>query len=156
MAPFLGIDVCCLSLDALVRPQGMKIHVSNDPAGFEELQRSLSGHSIWRVLLEATGSYERDDDLRRLRQAQSTVVTDFLKADLKHFKSQIKRVEQEIAQQTEKLNDKRVAQLVQVKGIGMVTAGKLVTLLPELGRVESREKPHWLGWRPSTTTAESP
>jgi transposase len=226
MASFLGIDVSSLSLDALVRPQGIKIHVSNDPAGFEELQRSLSGRSIKRILLEATGGYERDvmhflqdagykvirvnprrarafaesigikaktdaidaevlahyaevipdqptlrisperallrellqqrdrlvqqrdDDLRRLRQAQSTVVADFLKANLKHFKSQIKLVEQEIGQQTEKLNDKRVAQLVQVKGIGVVTAGKLVTLLPELGRVESREIASLVGVAP--------
>ncbi|MFJ4068960.1 IS110 family transposase [Pseudomonas sp. NPDC089996] len=226
MASFLGIDVSSLSLDALVRPQGIKIHVSNDPAGFEELQRSLGGCSIKRVLLEATGGYERevmqslqdagykvirvnprrarafaesigikaktdaidaevlahyaevipdqptlrisperallrellqqrdrlvqqrDDDLRRLKQAQSNVVADFLKANLQHFKSQIKLVEQKICQQTEELKDERVAQLVQVKGIGLVTAGKLVTLLPELGRVESREIASLVGVAP--------
>jgi len=226
MASFLGIDVSSHSLDALVRPQGIKIHVSNDPAGFDELQRSLGGRSIKRVLLEATGGYERDvmhflqdagykvirvnprrarafaeslgvkaktdaidaevlahyaevipdhptlrispqrallrellqqrdrlvqqrdDDLRRLKQAQSTVVSDFLKANLQHFKSQIKLVEQAISLQTEVLEDERVAQLIQVKGIGLVTAGKLVTLLPELGRVESREIASLVGVAP--------
>lgn len=226
MASFLGIDVSSRSLDALVRPQGIKIHVSNDRAGFEELQRSLGGRSIKRVLLEATGGYERDvmhflqdggykvirvnprrarafaesigvkaktdaidaevlahyaevipdqstlrisperallrellqqrdrlvqqrdDDLRRLKQAQSRMVSDFLKANLQHFKSQIKLVEQAISQQAEALKDERVTQLVQVKGIGLVTAGKLVTLLPELGHVESREIASLVGVAP--------
>nr|WP_275591303.1 transposase [Pseudomonas putida] len=35
-----------------------------------------------------------------------------------------------------------------MKGIGMVTAGKLVALLPELGRVESREIASLVGVAP--------
>jgi len=226
MASFLGIDVSSLKLDALVRPQGIKISVSNDPAGFEELLSSLRGISIKRILLEATGGYERDamhflqdagykvirvnpkrarafaesmavkaktdaidaavlahyaevipdqpalrvspqrallrellqqrdrlvqqrdDDRRRLKQAQSEVVANFLSANLQHFRSQIKLIEHEIKQQTAALNDPRVARLIQVKGIGMVTAGKLVALLPELGRVESREIASLVGVAP--------
>jgi transposase len=91
---------------------------------------------------------QRDDDRRRLKQAQSDVVASFLKANLQHFRSQIKLVEHEIKQQTVALNDDRVARLTQVKGIGMVTAGKLVALLPELGRVESREIASLVGVAP--------
>ena len=226
MASFLGIDVSSRSLDGWVRPQAVRIAVSNNPAGFEELERTLRKFSIKRILLEATGDYERDvlrflqdagykvirvnpararkfadsmgvkaktdaidaevlahyaevipdqptlqispdrallrellmqrdrlvqqrdDDRRRLKQAQSLVVANFLKANLQHFRSQIRLVEQEINQQAAKLNDERIARLTQVKGIGMVTAGKLVALLPEIGRVESREIASLVGVAP--------
>ncbi|MDN5507634.1 MAG: transposase [Comamonas sp.] len=226
MASFLGIDVSSSSLDGWVRPQGVKIAVSNDPTGFEELVEILRSFSIKRILLEATGGYERnvmrylqdasykvirvnpararkfadsmgvkaktdaidaevlahyaevipdlpslqisparallrellqqrdrliqqrDDDRRRLKQAQSLVVGNFLKANLQHFRAQIKLVEQEIEQQATQLNDERIAQLIQVKGIGMVTASKLVALLPELGRVESKEIASLVGVAP--------
>ncbi|MDR6710634.1 transposase [Pseudomonas hunanensis] len=226
MASFLGIDVSSLSLDALVRPQGIKINVRNDLAGFEALENKLRGLSIKRILLEATGGYERnvmrflqdagykvirvnprrarsfadsmgikaktdaidaevlahfaevipdkptlqvspdrallrellqqrdrlvqqrDDDRRRVKQAQSAAVVGFLNANLEHFKAQIKRVEQAIEQQAVMLDDERVAKLVQVKGIGLVTASKLVALLPEIGRVESREIASLVGVAP--------
>ena len=60
MASFLGIDVSSISLDVLVRPQGIKINVRNDETGFEALERGLRGLNIKRVLLEATGGYERN------------------------------------------------------------------------------------------------
>ncbi|ELF6203569.1 transposase [Pseudomonas putida] len=226
MASFLGIDVSKLSLNGWVRPQGVKIAVNNDPAGLEALEKILRKFSIKRVLLEATGGYERgvlrflqdagykvirvnplrarkfadsmgvkaktdaldaevlahfaevikdqptlrispdrvllrellqqrdrlvqqrDDDRRRLKQAQSVVVANFLKTNLEYFRSQIRLVEQEIKQQAAKLNDERIAQLTRVKGTGMVTAGKLVTLLPELGRVESKEIASLVGVAP--------
>lgn len=226
MSSFLGIDVSSLSLDALVRPQGIKINVRNDLAGFEALENKLRGLDIKRVLLEATGGYERnilrflqgagykvirvnprrarsfadsmgikaktdaidaevlahfaevipdkptlqvrpdrallrellqqrdrlvqqrDDDRRRLKQAQSAVVVGFLSDNLQHFKAQIKRVDQAIEQQAAVLDDERVAKLVQVKGIGLVTASKLVALLPEIGRVESREIASLVGVAP--------
>ena len=226
MASFLGIDVSKLSLNGWVRPQGVKIAVNNDPAGLEALEKILRKFSIKRVLLEATGGYERgvlrflqdagykvirvnplrarkfadsmgvkaktdaldaevlahfaevikdqptlrispdrvllrellqqrdrlvqqrDDDRRRLKQAQSVVVANFLKTNLEYFRSQIRLVEQEIKQQAAKLNDERIAQLTRVKGTGMVTAGKLVTLLPGLGRVESKEIASLVGVAP--------
>lgn len=217
MDSYAGIDVSSTSLDIVVRPQGIKCSVRNDRAGFAELEKRLRRLTIKRILLEATGGYERnamrflqdagykvirvnpkrarsfadsmgvkaktdaidaevlahfaevipdkpnlpisperdllreflqqrdrfvqqrDDDRRRLKQAQSTAVADLLKANIEFFKSQIKRVEQKIKQQAAALNDERIVQLLQVKGIGMVTAAKLVALLPELGRVEPRE-----------------
>lgn len=226
MASFLGIDVSSISLDALVQPQGIKINVRNDETGFEALKRDLRGLNIKRVLLEATGGYERnvmrflqdagykvirvnpkrarsfadsmgikaktdaidaevlahfaevipdkptllvspdrallrellqqrdrlvqqrDDDRRRVKQAQSVAVIGFLNANLQHFKALIKRVEQAIEEQAAVLDDERIARLVTVKGIGMVTASKLVALLPELGRVESREIASLVGVAP--------
>nr|WP_314878276.1 transposase [uncultured Pseudomonas sp.] len=226
MASFLGIDVSSLSLDALVRPQGIKINVRNDLAGFEALENKLRGLNIKRILLEATGGYERNvlrflqsagykvirvnprrvrsfadsmgikaktdaidaevlahfaevipdkptlqvspdrallrellqqrdrlvqqrgGDRRRVKQAQSAVVVSFLSDNLQHFKAQIKRVEQAIEQQAAVLDDERVAKLVQVKGIGLVTASKLVALLPEIGRVKSRKIASLVGVAP--------
>ena len=73
MVSYLGIDVSSLSLDAAVRPQGTRLHVSNDPAGFEALLDGLCGLSIKRVLLEATGGYERNI-LRFLQDAGYKVI----------------------------------------------------------------------------------
>lgn len=226
MVSFVGIDVSCRTLDIAVRPQSLKINVTNDLAGFEVLEKSLRGLKIERILLEATGGYERevlsflqsagykvirvnprrarsfaesmnikaktdaidaavlahfaevipdkptlqispqrallrellqqrdrlvqqrDDDRRRLKQAQSELVVNFLKSNLQHFKSQIKQIEHEIELQAEGLGDERIAQLARVKGIGLVTAGKLVTLLPELGHVEAREIASLVGVAP--------
>ncbi|PWA03855.1 transposase, partial [Flavobacterium psychrotolerans] len=91
---------------------------------------------------------QRDDDRRRLKQAQSAMVAIFLNTNLQHFASQIKLVEQAIKQQATVLNDERIAKLDEVKGIGMVTATKLVALLPELGHVESREIASLVGVAP--------
>lgn len=226
MVSFVGIDVSSRTLDIAVRPQSLKINVTNDRAGFEVLEKSLRGLKVKRVLLEATGGYERevlsflqsagykvirvnprrarsfaesmnikaktdaidaavlahfaevipdkptlqvspqrallrellqqrdrlvqqrDDDRRRLKQVQSEVVAHFLKTNLQHFRSQIRQIEHEIKLHAEGLGDERIAQLVQVKGIGLVTAGKLVTLLPELGHVEAREIASLVGVAP--------
>lgn len=226
MVSFVGIDVSSRTLDIAVRPQSLKINVTNDQAGFEVLEKSLRGLKVKRVLLEATGGYERevlsflqsagykvirvnprrarsfaesmnikaktdaidaavlahfaevipdkptlqvspqrallrellqqrdrlvqqrDDDRRRLKQAQSEVVARFLKSNLQHFRSQIRQIEHELKLHAEGLGDERIAQLVQVKGIGLVTAGKLVTLLPELGHVEAREIASLVGVAP--------
>ncbi|WP_372822854.1 IS110 family transposase [Pseudomonas parafulva] len=226
MVSFVGIDVSSRTLDIAVRPQSLKINVTNDRAGFEVLEKSLRGLKVKRVLLEATGGYERevlsflqsagykvirvnprrarsfaesmnikaktdaidaavlahfaevipdkptlqvspqrallrellqqrdrlvqqrDDDRRRLKQVQSEVVAHFLKSNLQHFRSQIRQIEHEIKLHAEGLGDERIAQLVQVKGIGLVTAGKLVTLLPELGRVQAKEIASLVGVAP--------
>ena len=82
---------------------------------------------------------QRDDDKRRLKQAQSASVSARLERHITYLKGEIKALEQEIAEQAEELHDDRVAQLMQVKGIGLVTAAKLVALLPELGQVSRQE-----------------
>lgn len=82
---------------------------------------------------------QRDDDKRRLKQAQSASVSARLERHITYLKGEIRALEQEIAEQAEELHDDRVAQLMQVKGIGLVTAAKLVALLPELGQVSRQE-----------------
>ena len=82
---------------------------------------------------------QRDDDKRRLKQAQSTSVSLRLERHIVYLKGEIKALELEIAEQAVKLNDDRVPRLLQVKGIGLVTATKLVALLPELGQVDRKE-----------------
>ncbi|NWL04515.1 IS110 family transposase [Pseudomonas hunanensis] len=82
---------------------------------------------------------QRDDDKRRLKQAQSTSVCFRLERHIVYLKGEIKALELEIAEQAVKLNDDRVPRLLEVKGIGLVTATKLVALLPELGQVDRKE-----------------
>ena len=82
---------------------------------------------------------QRDDDKRRLKQAQSASVCTRLERHITYLKGEIKTLEQEIAQQAVELHDDRIAQLMQVKGIGLITATKLVALLPELGLVSRQE-----------------
>ncbi|MEA5669763.1 IS110 family transposase, partial [Pseudomonas sp. MH2] len=60
MVSFVGIDVSSRTLDIAVRPQSLTINVTNDRAGFEVLEKSLRGLKVKRVLLEATGGYERE------------------------------------------------------------------------------------------------
>lgn len=56
---FVGIDVCKLFLDAHVRPLGMSQRFANDAAGWNALRAWMGGHSVARVVMEATGGYER-------------------------------------------------------------------------------------------------
>jgi len=73
MASFLGIDVSSRFLDGWVRPQGARIALSNDPAGFEQFDKTLRRFSIKRILLEATGGYEQDV-MRFLQDASYKVI----------------------------------------------------------------------------------
>jgi transposase len=54
----VGVDVSKGKLDVSVRPLTERFIVSNDEAGHEELVARLSGRSICRIVLEATGGYE--------------------------------------------------------------------------------------------------
>jgi len=82
---------------------------------------------------------QRDDDKRRLKQAQSPSVCASLERHIAYLKLEIKALDQAIEQQGAELDDDRLLRLMQVKGIGMITAAKLVALLPELGEVDSKE-----------------
>ncbi|MDD2154622.1 transposase, partial [Pseudomonas putida] len=82
---------------------------------------------------------QRDDDKRRLKQARAISVCLRLEQHIAYLKGEIRALEQEIAQQAAALPDDRVKQLTQVKGIGLITAGKLMALLPELGQVDKKE-----------------
>jgi len=57
---WIGIDVCKRWLDVQIRPQGMSFRVSNNPLGIQELMTHLKQPSaVGRIILEATGGYER-------------------------------------------------------------------------------------------------
>ncbi len=56
---FVGIDISKGRLDVHVRPLGMGFSVSNDRAGYGELIARLRPLRTKRIVLEATGGYER-------------------------------------------------------------------------------------------------
>lgn len=59
MNVWVGIDVSKAELSVWVRPDGEGWSVANTPAGHRRLLRRLSGLAVERIVLEATGGYER-------------------------------------------------------------------------------------------------
>lgn len=59
MSVFVGIDVAKATLAVAVRPSGEIFEVANSPAGHRTLAQRLRKLPVERVLLEATGGYER-------------------------------------------------------------------------------------------------
>ena len=59
MHHFVGIDVSARTLVVWVRPLDLHWRIDNTPAGHRQLLRRLSAYRIQRVVLEATGGYER-------------------------------------------------------------------------------------------------
>ena len=56
---FVGIDVSKDRLDVHVRPLGSGFSVSNEAAGYAALIARLRPLRVKRIVLEATGGYER-------------------------------------------------------------------------------------------------
>lgn len=59
MTVFVGIDVGKASLVVALHPCGTGLEVANDGRGYRALVRWLDRRDVGRVLLEATGGYER-------------------------------------------------------------------------------------------------
>lgn len=59
MSVFVGIDVAKATLAVALRPSGDVFEVANTPAGHRALAQRLRKLRVERVLLEATGGYER-------------------------------------------------------------------------------------------------
>jgi len=59
MSSFVGIDVSKATLAVAVRPAGSSLSFTNDAQGHRDLLQSLKGLSVSRIVLEATGGYER-------------------------------------------------------------------------------------------------
>jgi transposase len=55
----VGIDVAKDSFQVACRPAGPELSLANTPAGHRELLTALGGCTVARVVLEATGGYER-------------------------------------------------------------------------------------------------
>jgi len=75
----------------------------------------------------------RDDDKRRCQQSSTPVVIDRYQAHINFLQAQIKELESLIARTMKDMDDHRANRLMEVKGIGLVTASNLVCYLPELG-----------------------
>ena len=58
-APVAGIDVAKKQLDLFVDTVGRRLQVANDDAGIAQLVRTLAGHQVRLVVVEATGRYHR-------------------------------------------------------------------------------------------------
>lgn len=56
---YVGIDVCKAWLDVYLHPIGRLTRVANSQAGLEALVRTLAGHDIALVAIEATGKLHR-------------------------------------------------------------------------------------------------
>lgn len=59
MTMFVGIDVSKATLAVALRPGDERFELGNDAAGHRALVKRLQGVSIERIVLEATGGYER-------------------------------------------------------------------------------------------------
>lgn len=59
MSMFIGIDVAKASLAVAVRPSGERFEIANTAAGHKALAKRLRSLPIERIVLEATGGYER-------------------------------------------------------------------------------------------------
>lgn len=56
---FVGIDVAKAELEIALRPSGERWRVSNTPEGHAQLVQRLRRHSVERIVLEASGGYEK-------------------------------------------------------------------------------------------------
>lgn len=59
MLSSVGIDAAKATLEICIKPQKIRLEVTNDSAGFKCLIEHLSEFEISRVLIEATGGYEK-------------------------------------------------------------------------------------------------
>lgn len=57
---FVGIDVSGEYLDVHVYPAGYTCRVANDQSGMTELLKSLAGHQVALIVVEATGGLQRE------------------------------------------------------------------------------------------------
>lgn len=82
---------------------------------------------------------QRDDDRRRIQQAQLPKVIDALKGHIAFLKAQILELERAIEEAMQALDAVKKTQLTSVKGIGTITAASLMAYLPELGELDRHQ-----------------
>lgn len=217
MISWVGIDISKSNLVVWVQPQKDGFEVPNTVEGFDVLIARLAQYTVGRVLLEATGGYERkvmaalqqasfsvlrinprrarafavamgknaktdpidaavladfaealhasrekpisperealreliqlrehfvqqrDDNKRRLQQAQLPAVVEAIKDHIRYLQTQIKQFTKAIDQNMRKLDAEKADRLISVKGIGTVATASLLVYLPELGELDRRE-----------------
>ena len=79
---YVGIDVCKARLDVYLHPLGAKFAVSNDAHGFRRLKRSLEGHEVALVVMEATGKLHRAAHRSLVAESFAVAVVNPLRARL--------------------------------------------------------------------------
>lgn len=217
MISWVGIDISKSNLVVWIQPQKQGFNVQNTEQGVAELVDRLNDYEVGRVLLEATGGYERramaalqsknfnvlrinprrarafavamgksaktdpidaavladfaevlnapsnksisperealreliqlrehfvqqrDDNKRRLQQAQLPAVVVVIKEHICYLQTQIKQLVKAIEQCMHDLGAETAAKLISVKGIGTVAAASLMVYLPELGQLDRRQ-----------------
>jgi len=217
MISWVGIDISKSNLVVWVQPQKDGFEVPNTVEGFDVLVARLAQYTVGRVLLEATGGYERrvmaalqqasfsvlrinprrarafavamgknaktdpidaavladfaealhasrekpisperealreliqlrehfvqqrDDNKRRLQQAQLPAVVEAIKDHIRYLQTQIKQFTKAIDQNMRELDAEKADRLISVKGIGTVATASLLVYLPELGELDRRE-----------------
>ncbi|MEX3773421.1 IS110 family transposase [Pseudomonas sp. MYb118] len=217
MISWVGIDISKSKLVVWVQPQNDGFDVPNSSEGFVELIQRLNRYEVGRVLLEATGGYERqsmvalqnahfnvlrinprrarafavamgknaktdpidaavlaafaealhapcdpvispqrealreliqlrehlvqqrDDNKRRLQQAQLPAVVGMIEEHIRYLQIQIRQLGKAINQSMRDLDAEKTERLIAVKGIGTVAAASLLVYLPELGELNRRE-----------------
>lgn len=217
MISWVGIDISKSNLVVWVQPQKDGFEVPNTVEGFDALIARLGQYMVGRVLLEATGGYERrvmaalqqasysvlrinprrarafavamgknaktdpidaavladfaealhasrekpisperealreliqlrehfvqqrDDNKRRLQQAQLPAAIEAIKDHIRYLQTQIKQFGKAIDQSMRELDAEKANRLLSVKGIGTVATASLLVYLPELGDLDRRE-----------------
>ncbi|KIK82636.1 IS110 family transposase [Pseudomonas sp. W15Feb9B] len=217
MISWVGIDISKSNLVVWVQPQKDGFEVPNTVEGFDALIARLAQYTVGRVLLEATGGYERrvmaalqqasysvlrinprrarafavamgknaktdpidaavladfaealhesrekpisperealreliqlrehfvqqrDDNKRRLQQAQLPAAIEAIKDHIRYLQTQIKQFGKAIDQSMRELDAEKANRLLSVKGIGTVATASLLVYLPELGDLDRRE-----------------
>jgi len=217
MISWVGIDISKSNLVVWVQPQKDGFEVPNTVEGFDVLIARLAQYTVGRVLLEATGGYERkvmaalqqasfsvlrinprrarafavamgknaktdpidaavladfaealhasrekpisperealreliqlrehfvqqrDDNKRRLQQAQLPAAIEAIKDHIRYLQTQIKQFGKAIDRSMRELDAEKADRLISVKGIGTVATASLMVYLPELGELDRRE-----------------
>lgn len=82
---------------------------------------------------------QRDDDKRRLQQAQLPAVIVLIKDHIRYLQTQVKQLDKLINQSMRELDAEKAERLISVKGIGTIATASLLVYLPELGELDRRE-----------------
>lgn len=82
---------------------------------------------------------QRDDNKRRLQQAQLPTVIALIKDHIHFLQTQIRQLDKAINQSMHELDAEKAQRLISVKGIGTVATASLLVYLPELGELDRRE-----------------
>ncbi|HEF4762604.1 TPA: transposase, partial [Pseudomonas putida] len=79
---------------------------------------------------------QRDDNKRRLQQAQLPAVVALIKGHICFLQVQIRQLDKTIHQSMLELDAEKAERLISVKGIGTVATASLLVYLPELGELD--------------------